>query len=901
MKRVVVIGGGLAGIAAALECANAGASVSLLEARGRLGGAAYSFTRNGILADNGQHVFLRCCTAYRELLGRIGAEQLTVMQPRLSIPVLGPGGARSLLRRTSLPAPLHLAGALVRFRFLSPSQRLSVALAMTALRRVDPDDPAADARSFGDWLTEHGQSREAVETVWELIGRPTLNLRAHDASLAQAAYVFQQGLLRDPAAGDIGYARVPLGEIHDAAARRALDRAGVEVRLRRSAAAIETDGTGLRVLMSGASTLSADAVVLAVPPDRACRLAPPESALDGSRLRSLGTSPIVNLHVVYDRRVLDLPFAAGVGTPVQWVFDRTAASGLEEGQYLAVSLSAADAELDMSADELRERFLPAIAELLPAARHAHARHVLRHARARRHVPRLARRPRAAPGTADGAPRAGAGRSLDRHRLAGDDGRRGTQRADGGESRAGHGQRSARISPRRWRHEWTHRACPPVSGGACRARRSSVGPRSASRDGPSPGSSRRSCGRRRPAPDRRLLRRASTLISNPATSCSPASCAGPTGTMRCPDPTILAGVLRRGGLRVRVGPIASSQRLVVRERRRTLRRTGALAVDMESAWLAAATRAQPLVTLRVVLDTHRQELYRPFRTVVGAAVAYRTLRRASALAESWARALRPREVVLASPRASCAGVVRAVEIVERALEDRGAPIYVRKQIVHNAHVVAELEQRGAIFVEEVDEVPAGSAVIFSAHGVSPAVRAAAAERGLDVIDATCPLVSKVHAEARRFAQSGAEIVLVGHEGHEEVEGTFGEAPEHMHVIASPEDVGRLEVKDPDRVAYLTQTTLAIDETEGVVDALRRAFPGARPDPPRATSVTRRRIDRMPCASLHQAATSCSSSGPATRPTLAAWWRSRARRVPRRPRRATAATSDPKGSSVALASV
>jgi len=372
MKRVVVIGGGLAGIAAALECANAGASVRLLEARGRLGGAAYSFTRDGIVADNGQHVFLRCCTAYRELLGRIGATQLTVMQPRLSIPVLGPGGVKSVLRRTSLPAPLHLAGALARFRFLSPRQKLSVALAMDALGRVDPDDPAVDARSFGDWLSEHGQSREALDAMWELIGRPTLNLRVHDASLAQAAYVFQEGLLRDRAAGDIGYARVPLGEIHDATARRALGRAGVEVRLRSSAAAIETDGTGLRVLISGAPTLSADAVILAVPPDRACRLAPPESGVDGSRLRSMGTSPIVNLHVVYDRRVLDLPFAAGVRTPVQWVFDRTAAAGLEQGQYLAVSLSAADAELDMTADELRERFLPAITELLPAARYARA-------------------------------------------------------------------------------------------------------------------------------------------------------------------------------------------------------------------------------------------------------------------------------------------------------------------------------------------------------------------------------------------------------------------------------------------------------------------------------------------------------------------------------------------------
>jgi 4-hydroxy-3-methylbut-2-en-1-yl diphosphate reductase len=299
--------------------------------------------------------------------------------------------------------------------------------------------------------------------------------------------------------------------------------------------------------------------------------------------------------------------------------------------------------------------------------------------------------------------------------------------------------------------------------------------------------------------------------------------GPTGTTPCPDPAILAGVLRRGGLRVRVGPIASSQRLVVRERRRTLQHTGALAVDMESAWLAPATRAQPLLALRVILDTHRQELLRPLRTISGAAVAYRTLRRACELVEDWARAIGPREVVLASPRASCAGVVRAVEIVERALEDHGAPIYVRKQIVHNAHVVADLEQRGAIFVEEIDEVPSGATAIFSAHGVSPAVRAAAAKRNLDVIDATCPLVSKVHAEARRFAQSGVDIVLVGHEGHEEVEGTFGEAPARTQVIASVDEVERVRVQDPDRVAYLTQTTLAIDETAGIVDALRERFP------------------------------------------------------------------------------
>ncbi len=299
--------------------------------------------------------------------------------------------------------------------------------------------------------------------------------------------------------------------------------------------------------------------------------------------------------------------------------------------------------------------------------------------------------------------------------------------------------------------------------------------------------------------------------------------GPTGTTVCSDPAILSGVLRRGGLRVHVGPIASSQRLVLRDRRRALHLTGALAVDMESAWLAPAAQGQPLVTLRVVVDNDRHELHRPLRTVAAAAAAYRSLRRACTLVEEWARALGSREIVLAAPRASCAGVVRAVEVVERTLEERGAPIYVRKQIVHNAHVIADLEQRGAVFVDELDEVPPGSTVIFSAHGVSPAVRAQAAARQLTVIDATCPLVSKVHAEARRYAASGFDIVLVGHEGHEEVEGTFGEAPERTHVIAGADEVDGLRIEDPNRVAYLTQTTLAVDETAEVVDALRERFP------------------------------------------------------------------------------
>jgi 4-hydroxy-3-methylbut-2-enyl diphosphate reductase len=183
----------------------------------------------------------------------------------------------------------------------------------------------------------------------------------------------------------------------------------------------------------------------------------------------------------------------------------------------------------------------------------------------------------------------------------------------------------------------------------------------------------------------------------------------------------------------------------------------------------------------------------------------------------------KRVLLAAPRGYCAGVERAVDTVELALQRYGAPVYVRKQIVHNSHVVRTLSERGAVFVEHEDEVPEGGLVVFSAHGVSPAVRAGAARRSLRTIDATCPLVTKVHAEARRYAAAGYTVVLVGHAGHEEVEGTMGEAPEEIVLVESIGDVERLHVADPDRVAYVTQTTLSIDETAEIVEALRRRFP------------------------------------------------------------------------------
>ena len=184
-----------------------------------------------------------------------------------------------------------------------------------------------------------------------------------------------------------------------------------------------------------------------------------------------------------------------------------------------------------------------------------------------------------------------------------------------------------------------------------------------------------------------------------------------------------------------------------------------------------------------------------------------------------------KILLASPRGYCAGVDRAVQTVERALELHGAPVYVRKEIVHNKHVVSQLRDRGAVFVDDEREVPTGAVTVFSAHGVAPSVHANAAERGLRTIDATCPLVTKVHKEALKFARDGYTIVLVGHAGHEEVEGTMGEAPEHIVLVETEEDVDRLEIDNPDKVAYISQTTLSVDETRAIIGRLRERFPGA----------------------------------------------------------------------------
>jgi 4-hydroxy-3-methylbut-2-en-1-yl diphosphate reductase len=285
---------------------------------------------------------------------------------------------------------------------------------------------------------------------------------------------------------------------------------------------------------------------------------------------------------------------------------------------------------------------------------------------------------------------------------------------------------------------------------------------------------------------------------------------------------LVAALRQQGLRVHIGPMVSTDHIVTGPERERLARTGALAVDMESSAVVRAlpTRDLPVAVVRVIVDTAYTPLGR-LRTVGAGAKALRVLRRIGPSLRVWADLAGPRSVVLAGPRSFCAGVDRAIDIVEQALRRYPRPVYVRRQIVHNAHVVADLQRQGAVFVDELDEVPDNTAVVFSAHGVAPAVRAEAKRRKLTVVDATCPLVAKVHTEARRFLARGDTVLLVGHDGHDETEGTLGEGD--IQLVRTPADAAGVHVDDPSRVSYLTQTTLAVDEVAQVVDVLRERFP------------------------------------------------------------------------------
>jgi len=415
--RAVVVGGGLAGITAAIALAQAGAEVTVLEAKPRLGGATMSFNRDGLAIDTGQHVFLRCCTAYRGLLDRLGMTAHAPLQPRFDITVVAPG-KRARMRRRRAPAPLHLLPALLGYPFLSFSERTRIARAALAFKRLREADPETDEIRLGDWLAAHGQDDRTRRVLWDLFSVSSLNVPGDDASLALAAVVVKTGLLGDAGAADIGVPALSLGELHGAAAARLLAKLGASVRLSAKVASVEAkDASGFMVRLgrtapgggaaddrdgtvadgdrpnggvghdsaadatsvaddyaNGGEVILADVVVLAVPHEQASRLIPagalPAEMVDG--WAGLGAAPIVNLHVRYDRKVMDVPFAAAVDSPVQWVFDRTRISGMhargDDGQYLAVSLSAADQYVNMSVAELREMFIPALAELFPGAR-----------------------------------------------------------------------------------------------------------------------------------------------------------------------------------------------------------------------------------------------------------------------------------------------------------------------------------------------------------------------------------------------------------------------------------------------------------------------------------------------------------------------------------------------------
>jgi len=429
--KVVVIGGGLAGITAAIALAQAKHEVTLLEAKPRLGGATMSFTRDGLVIDTGQHVFLRCCTAYRGLLDRLGVTAQAPLQPRFDVTVFAPG-KKAALRRRRVPAPLHMLPALLGYPFLNWSQRLRLSRVALAFRRLDPADQQTDEQRLGDWLAAHGQDERTRRVLWDLFSVSSLNVPGDDASLALAAVVVQTGLLGKADAADIGVPALPLGELHGTAAAKLLAELGVEVRLSAKVASIEPEGDQFLVRLSRTAaategdssgnnsgpqrqpvdTYSAppapsrglapgegamgegvphdlggpqgdhspggkySAVVLAVPHEQAAKLMPPGAlpaeTVDG--WAGLGAAPIVNVHVIYDRKVMDVPFAAAVDSPVQWVFDRTRISGMHArggtGQYLALSQSAADEYANMPVAELREIFLPALEALFPAAKDA---------------------------------------------------------------------------------------------------------------------------------------------------------------------------------------------------------------------------------------------------------------------------------------------------------------------------------------------------------------------------------------------------------------------------------------------------------------------------------------------------------------------------------------------------
>ena len=357
---MIVCGGGLAGIGAAVEAALCGARVTLLERRPFLGGKAFSFDLDGTEIDNGQHVFLGCCTAYQWLLGQLGALADVTLPSRLRVVVRDRAGTTGVLAASRLPAPLHIGPSFARFPLLSGVEKARAVRALTTLMLLrDADRLALDDVSFGDWLGDHGQRAGAIERFWDLIVLPTCNDRSDRVSAALAAYVFREGLFRTRGGSAIGRSRVGLTTLVDARTRRFVEGKGGTVRTGTSVVQAESGS----VVLGDGSRLTGDAVILALPAAKAATVAP--SAVDPTP--DLGSSPILNLHLWFDRKIMAEDFIAVVDSPAQWIFGH---QGAASGQRLVVSVSGARAEIAQSKTTLIETFVDEIRVLFPGAAHA---------------------------------------------------------------------------------------------------------------------------------------------------------------------------------------------------------------------------------------------------------------------------------------------------------------------------------------------------------------------------------------------------------------------------------------------------------------------------------------------------------------------------------------------------
>jgi hydroxysqualene dehydroxylase len=362
-RRVVVCGGGLAGLAAACEASLLGADVTLVERRPFLGGKAYSFVddETGVEIDNGQHVFLGCCTAYIAFLHLIGAYDDTTLQPLLDAPVRDRAGRAGALRASRIPAPFHLSPSFLTYPLLSRAEKAKATRALGALGVMRPAQrDELDDVTFAEWLIAHGQTPAAIERFWDLIVLPTCNDRSDRVSATLAAFVFQQGFFGTRAGSAIGWSRVGLTRLVDPPTRRFLEGRGARIVTGQGVTGVSGDVVSL----TGGEELPADAVVLALPPDRVREVCPEALPQDPD----LGSSPIVNVHLWYDRPVMDELFVAVVDSQAQWVFNRTAMAGAEgAGQHVAVSMSGARDDVTKKKRVLIDEITAELAHLFPGA------------------------------------------------------------------------------------------------------------------------------------------------------------------------------------------------------------------------------------------------------------------------------------------------------------------------------------------------------------------------------------------------------------------------------------------------------------------------------------------------------------------------------------------------------